>query len=76
MDENFDFLNEARIVFSELLILIGFQQLGIFPDADVDEFLETFLPPRNDILEILKSEQARLKKKKGRNFGLSSLRVG
>jgi hypothetical protein len=64
MDENLDFLNEARIVFSQLLIHIGFQQLQIFPQADPEEFLDTFFPPRNDILEMLCEEQSRLKKKK------------
>lgn len=64
MDEHFDFLSEARVVFSELLIHIGFQQLQIFPQADLAEFLDTFIPPRDDILEILRGEQARLAKKK------------
>jgi hypothetical protein len=67
MDENLDFLNKARVIFSELLIHIGCQQLEIFPQADPAEFLETFLPPRNDIFEILLDEQARLKKKQQRS---------
>lgn len=62
MDENLDFLNEARLVFSELLINIGFEQLKIFPQSSPAEFLDTFLPPRDDILEILLGEQARLMK--------------
>jgi hypothetical protein len=64
MDEHFDFLNEARVIFSELVIHIALQQLRISPESDVEEFLDTFLPPRDDILEILLCERARLKKKK------------
>ena len=64
MDENIDFLNEARIAFSELLIHIAFQHLQIHPQASIEEFLDTFLPPRDDIFEILLNEQLQLEKKK------------
>jgi hypothetical protein len=74
MDEHFDFLNEARVVFSELLIHVAFQHFRIFPESDVGEFLDTFLPPHDDILEILLGEQARLKKKK-KNEATKSGRV-
>lgn len=64
MDQNLDFLADARENYSQLMIEIGSQYLKIFPQANPEEFLETFMPPHNDILMILKREKARIKKKK------------
>lgn len=60
MDENLDFLNRARITLSELIIQVGFDYLAAYPEVDVEEFVDTFFPPRDDIVGILKKEQIRL----------------
>lgn len=64
MDENLDLLNKARASFSRLVIEVGIQYLQAFPQTCLDEFLDTFMPPINDIRLILKNEHARLKRKK------------
>lgn len=64
MEQNLDFLSEVRKTYSNLLIEIGFQYLKCYSHACPEEFLETFMPPRDDILTILKREKARIKKKK------------
>lgn len=64
MEKNLEFLNQARVTFSELLIQIGIEQLNECPLASPEEFVDTFMPPYDDILMILKKEHSRVKNKK------------
>lgn len=64
MEENLDSLNKARLRFSQLMIEIGMQYVASFPWAEVEEFVDTYIPPRNEILSILRQEKHKLKRKK------------
>ncbi|CRK93479.1 CLUMA_CG007015, isoform A [Clunio marinus] len=63
MEDNLEFLNKARLTFSKVIIEIGLQYLSIFPHNDLEEFLEIYMPPFNDIHDILKEAQIRIKKR-------------
>lgn len=55
--ELIEFLNEARIVYSELLIQIGTVHMKRNPLSNPEEFLELYSVPRNEILEILNEKK-------------------
>lgn len=60
MENYIEFLNEARIAYSELLIQIGFLHLKKYPLTDPKEFLELYFPPKLDILKILNEKKKKL----------------
>lgn len=60
MESYIEFLNEARIAYSEILIEIGFLHLKNCPLSEPEEFLELYLPPKLDILEILNKRKKNL----------------
>lgn len=64
MEDNLEFLNKARSTYSQLMVEVGLQYMEEFPQADPEEFVETFLPPREGILESLTKERTRIESKK------------
>lgn len=57
MDENLIFLSKVRIRYAEVLIELGLQWIETHPFHTPEEFLNLFMPPRDEILEILQSIQ-------------------
>lgn len=59
MENNLNILNEIRMKYSEFLIEVGMQSIEMFPDINLNEFVDNYLPPREDVLEILIKEKAK-----------------
>lgn len=64
MEKNLKLLDKARINYSSLIVQVGIQYLSAFPDADPEQFVESFVPSNREILAVLMSERAKLKNKK------------
>lgn len=58
--ELIEFLSQAQNVYSELLILVGIEQLKRNPLSNPEQFLELYFPPRHNILKTLNAEKENL----------------
>lgn len=54
--ENFNFLSKVRMRYAEVLIELGLEWIESHPYHEPEDFLNFFLPPREEILQILKEE--------------------
>lgn len=64
MEKNLKLLDKARINYSSLIVQVGVLYFQAFPDADTEQFVESFVPSNREILAVLMRERAKLKNKK------------
>lgn len=57
-DVDFNLLCKIRLRYAELLVELGLEWINAHPFHEPDDFLNFFLPPRDEILQILSEERS------------------